>query len=340
MRNIIPAYWLAGIFIISTSATPGGSDGNKKPGAAIAQHPQQESCIPVTHNIRLKGYQYARPLILGNSETEDDSYSYIKNKLNVFIEKEKQAGHLEIASVYFKKLDSPSWFAINKNEEFVCASLFKVPVMIAVLMEEDKHPGYLDQEIQYVAPESFMENVTPLEKGKYYTLRQLVQSMISRSDNIAYDLCWKHMPAANFTKLLSDFQMKPFDINNKNEYTLSAREYSKFFRVLYNASYLSDDMSDFALQMLAESDFSSGLVKDIKDTFPVARKFGLRVAGKEAQLHEFGIFYFDHTTYLLGVMTKGSNESSLYPVLTRISDLIYSELKQRESSHTSEHYTK
>jgi hypothetical protein len=91
-------------------------------------------------------------------------------------------------------------------------------------------------------------------------------------------------------------------------------------------------MSDLALKMLAESDFSSGISHNPKIDFPVARKFGLRKSNENIQLHEFGIFYYDHDPYVLGVMTKGPREAELYPVLSGISDIILNEAISHSST--------
>jgi beta-lactamase class A len=271
----------------------------------------------------MSGFSYARPLLLANAETEDQALSGIKNSVSNYIEKQKKQGRLQSASVYFKKLDTPSWFCINPAEEYVCASLFKVVVMMGLLMEEDKQPGFLDHKYEYRSLAGYNENVTPLEKGKHYTMRKLIQSMVSRSDNIAYDLCWRNMPKENFAKILEDFHVKPYDIFHPVDYTLDARGYSKFFRALYNAGYLSNESSDFALKTLAESDFNAGFMRSMTDHFPVARKYGIRLTGTIKQLHEFAIFYYDKEPYMLGVMTKGPVEKELYPMLGDISAIVY-----------------
>ena len=281
------------------------------------------NCISSIRYVQKRGYRFAHPLLYVKSDMEDESLGELKSTVADYIDKEKKEGHLQSASVYFRKLDSPSWFDINPSEEFTCASLFKVPVMIAMLAQEDKQPGYLDRKVLYLLPETLMENVQPLENGKYYTLRELIRSMVSRSDNIAYDLCWKNMDQTIFNNLLKDLHVRPFDTKAIGEYNLDTKSYSRFFRVLYNASYLSAELSEFALHTLADSDFNGGMVKNIGKQISVPRKFGTRYDSQQAQLHEFGIFYCGSEPYLLGVMTKGATQAPLYPVLNEISSLVY-----------------
>ena len=329
-KKEIPAYWLMIIFMTAMGITYLALDAHSTSQVsttAVKENTNSGIRLSSVKYVRETGYSFARPLLFANTEVEDQSLSGLKSMLSNYIDSAKKAGNIQSASVYFKKLDSPSWFGINASEQYSTASLFKVPVMIAMLMQADKQRGYLDRKVIYAAPEGFTENVQPLTIGKYYTLRDLIKSMVARSDNIAYNICWFNMDTANFNKLLRDVQIKPFDIHDTNDYTINVTDYSKFFRILYNATYLSKEMSDFALKTLAESDFNNGLVKEINDTIPVARKFGYRVTTNEAQLGEFGIFYYNRDPYILGVMTKGNNGTYLYPVLSDISTIVYTQIK-------------
>jgi len=47
------------------------------------------------------------------------------------------------------------------------------------------------------------------------------------------------------------------DIND----SVSLKEYSSFFRILYNASYLTPSSSQFALSLLTKTDFTDGIRK-------------------------------------------------------------------------------
>jgi len=97
----------------------------------------------------------------------------------------------------------------------------------------------------------------------------------------------------------------------------------KFFRVLYNGTYLNNQSSEFALQLLSQSDFNQGIVAGLDRPMVVAHKFGERILGNTAQLHEYGIVYLDGQPYLLGVMSSGSNLKDLSEVIATISQRAY-----------------
>jgi hypothetical protein len=130
-----------------------------------------------------------------------------------------------------------------------------------------------------------------------------------------------------FNKLFSDLGVAPpsADPAKAPEYSMNVIDCCKFFRILYNSSYLKEEYSEFALELLTKSTFKDGLVKNIAGGFPVAHKFGERVLQNVQELHEVGIFYVDRKPYMLGVMSTGRDLKNLSSVLSHVSELIYQE---------------
>ena len=58
------------------------------------------------------------------------------------------------------------------------------------------------------------------------------------------------------------------------QYFISAKNYSLFFRVLYNATYLSREMSEKALGLLSKTVFRDGLTAKLPSSVVVSHKFG------------------------------------------------------------------
>ena len=46
-------------------------------------------------------------------------------------------------------------------------------------------------------------------------------------------------------------------------FQISAKDYSMFFKILFNAAYLTIDNSEFATEMLKEGDFKEGLLSGL-----------------------------------------------------------------------------
>lgn len=93
------------------------------------------------------------------------------------------------------------------------------------------------------------------------------------------------------------------------DYALSVKEYASFFRILYNASYLTRENSEMALKLLSESKFRGGLAGKIPSDIVIAHKFGEREMIDENgssinQLHDCGIVYYTPYPYLICIMTR------------------------------------
>ena len=58
-----------------------------------------------------------------------------------------------------------------------------------------------------------------------------------------------------------------------------------------------------------------------------AAKFGERILNSVAQLHEFGIIYYNNAPYLIGVMTKGNNLAPLKQAMGDLSGMVFRYMK-------------
>ena len=151
--------------------------------------------------------------------------------------------------------------------------------------------------------------------------------MIAYSDNDALMLVSAQTDNNVYNKLFKDIGLAsaPSDRAEAVDYGMTVSEYCRLFRILYNSGYLTEENSEFALNLLSQSTYRGGLLKEMNPPFPVAHKFGERVMPGTGsnQLHEVGIFYSDPEPYLLGVMTEGSDLTQLSSVLSEISKLVY-----------------
>jgi hypothetical protein len=101
------------------------------------------------------------------------------------------------------------------------------------------------------------------------------------------------------------------------------------FRILYNATYLSRDYSEKALQVLSQSSFTQGIVSGVPSSTVVAHKLGLvgiapdNVTVTEHELHDCGIVYAQNP-YVLCVMTRGSSSlSTMEGIIGAVSQAAY-----------------
>lgn len=159
--------------------------------------------------------------------------------------------------VYVRNLNNGPWFGINENEYYSPASILKVPIFITYLKWLEKDPSvwnkkmFLGQDVSYTHYFPPSEKLTP--NGEY-AASTLLEHMIRFSDNSAMYSLVKAIPTDLYTQVNKDLGIIVPGIKTPEDY-LSVKDMATFFRILYNSSYLERESSEFALSMLARTDF-------------------------------------------------------------------------------------
>jgi len=325
LKKLLPKLTLA-FFLVFTGFLIGS--GSKKE--------TQERYLPPNKEYRnSQNYRYINPLldcdITDNSP--DPKLQNIKKVIQQEIVNQEKQNHASHISVYYRDLNNGPWLGIDENALFTPASLIKVPILMAVLKEAESNPAYLDKMIPTPENISYEEqNVLPsivLEPNQEYSIFQLLERMIVYSDNRAKDLILENISEDKVLQVFSDLGIDPQKIINNPNNNISVKEYSSFFRILYNSSYLNKEMSEKALSLLAQVDYQQGLSKLLPKDTTLSHKFGERFYydTEERQLHDCGIVYHPQKPYLLCVMTRGENNDNLSDVISRISLVVYENIQ-------------
>lgn len=237
-------------------------------------------------------------------------------------------------AVYYRDLNNGPAFGVNQHTPFLPASLLKVPLMMAFYKHAESDPSVFEQKVTYnKATEVTLANPTILPEkkltdGKEYGVQELLQRMIAYSDNSAMELLYPLLPEQEYVNLYANLGIEGIDSANPAS-ALTVIEYSTFFRVLFNASYLTQASSEKALQILTESTFAEGLRAGVPYQIQVAHKFGERDLGDGLfQLHDCGIVYVPKRPYLLCIMTRGKSQKVLETAIQDISKFTYDQVSQ------------
>ena len=287
---------------------------------------------------RLTNFKFIRPLLSAKPVHEYEGYYGIKKSVSDLIQFYKDQNILLSASVYMRDFDKSNWTAINRDEKFNPGSILKIAILMTILKHEEEHPGFLESSMAFIYKFKYAEPKVQaivgkqIEFGRTYTHRELLKYMIEYSDNNAGELLWLSMDKALFTKMFDDLGLPKPDLN-ANDIPLSAQDCSAFMESLFNAAYLDDKHSEFAIDLLSKSSFKEGIVKGIpSDNLLIAHKFGESGTSKNKELHETGILYIKSRPYLITIMTRGKDNvdySKLATVLQGISRTIYYNLIQK-----------
>jgi beta-lactamase class A len=151
--------------------------------------------------------------------------------------------------------------------------------------------------------------------------------MVVYSDNEAAYLLQQAADPADLRAVYADLGITPPNFQNPND-TMSPETYARFFRFLYNGTYLDRASSERALEMMSESTFASGLVAGTPQGITISHKFGERLFAERddvptAELHDCGIVYHPTHPYLLCVMTQGWERADLATTIQRIAGATY-----------------
>jgi len=327
-RPLVIAGSLAGVIAITFLVTLYLPKRSVSSAGSIANVHEKETSIKL---LREDGKTLIRPLLLVMVGEESARYTTLKESLITTIHAWEQKSTVRNVSVFLKDLDDATWMGIDCDRTYMPGSLIKVPIMIYYLKEEERHPGTLNKSLVFEKPRQYFpaqefkgDSISP---GRNYKISELLRYMIVESDNNATNLLSRELEPDLFRKIFTDLEIPPDEINDVN-YVISPRDYSRFFRVLYNATYLKPELSEYALRLLADCKFSEGIAKKIPAGTIVARKFGERGINDVIDFSESAIVFKGRTPYSLTIMTKGTSATQQTELISELSEMVFKSFKE------------
>ncbi len=280
-------------------------------------------------------YKLINPLLACNAADASTSTEFrpLETELKGLIQKLTD-GSDTIVSLYFKELSSGHQTAINENARYAPASLLKVPIMLAFYKVAESHPEVLKRTLTYTGSVdvNVEENFKPekfIQPGKTYTVADLIEYMVIYSDNNAMLLLRDAIDDRALSEVFIDLGLTVPTAGDDPDF-INVKNYSRFFRVLYHATYLSRESSEKALELLTRDKPFKGIVAGVPEGITVAQKFGERdftadTGGDDKrELHDCGIVYDPGNPYLLCVMTRGKTSfENLSDIIRKISFAVY-----------------
>ncbi len=238
-------------------------------------------------------------------------------------------------SVYFRDLNKGLWVGINENDSYDPASMLKVALAMAAYKQGESDSDFIQSAHQYTPELAAINTSNPyndpseLKVGQDYTIEYLVSKMLIDSDNGAKDILGNVVDSKIVDDVYSTLGVSvPSDSGG---YTISAKKYSSFFRILYGGAYLNNSDSNTILSLLSTATFKNGIVAGVSASTTVAHKFGEHINTSDntinsTELHDCGIVYHPTNPYVLCVMTEGKNESDLSNFIQQVSSVVYQEV--------------
>jgi beta-lactamase class A len=290
--------------------------------------------------LRLSGQRFTSPLLACDRTLKPKSQELasVQSEVEKIITQSQSTDAISTASVYVRLLETGDEFLINREEHYFPASLRKLPLFMQYLSEAESEPNLLTTKRKLEASSSANLGVIIPPKlspqpNKEYSVQELLEMMIRYSDNVSFQVLYAALGEERFQKMYDAMQLAyPNDFKALIDHR-TPLDYALFFRTLYNATYLSVDHSEQALQLLTETDYVRGLVKYLPPEVKVAHKFGVAAledaSGKQyGELHDCGIVYKSESPYVICVMTKSYSPQieQVEEVIANISASVYENL--------------
>ena len=289
--------------------------------------------IKKIHSNASNAYKFINPLIAVENEQVSDFFvnQALQNKLASIIEDHRRSLDIQQAAVYFRDVDPGRWVGINEDVQFSPGKLLKMPLMMAYFKAAETDPKILEKKlVHHTDPaDTSVGNQVDLVDGQSYSVLELIKDMIIDDDDGSANLLYDNIDHQALDEVFSDLGIN-FKEDKKTDDYITVKQYSLFFRVLYNATYLNRDYSEQALDILSQTPNTDGIAIGLPNDLVVANKYRTRDFGKGlVESHDCGIIYYPGHPYLLCAMGIGKSEESINKVFKDVSQVVYKDMTQK-----------
>lgn len=248
----------------------------------------------------------------------------LKNQISLELKKSK--GHY---GIYFEDINTGTSIGINEKEDFIPQSLFKVPLMVAILKKVEEEQISLEDNLTLSKYDldSFYGDLYKKGIGYNSSIRELLTILIKKSDNTAMNVLSNNL--INKEDYLTVLSVMGLPESKDDSVYVSPKEYSNMFKSLYFSNYLKRPFSELALSVMLETEFKDQLSSGIPKNIKISHKFG--VDNTSGVYHDCGIIYFPNTPYLLCVMSKNNTQTEANSVISNISKITYNFMKNKST---------
>lgn len=252
------------------------------------------------------------------------NFTTLRGQIRTFMEN-TEGMHL---GVYFEYLPSGVSIGVHEKDDFISASLIKVPLVMGIMKMIEREKITPTQVI--TLEESDLDrNFGTLWKrgaGTTLTVKEAIDLTLKESDNTAAKALDKLVSSDPIREVYDALDI-PTDWAGPLP-VVSPKNYSSVFRCLYLSCFLSYEHSQEILHTLTQSAFNDvGLAAGVDPGVPVSHKIGLFDSAKSNQRVRLdcGIVYIPKRPYILCVLgeTEQGKEKQINDFTQQLSDLIY-----------------
>lgn len=265
--------------------------------------------LPSSKKESQVAFQYLAPRIF--AENPNDvliNFIELRTKLQAYIKPIPDR-----IGVFFEYLPSGTSIGINEKEEYLVASLLKVPVAMAAY--ESIVQGKLKEDTVLTLDKSHLDPYFgPLwQEGPGYqlTLKDAIARMLKQSDNTAARVIFDTLPPGAVENIFDQLDIPK--VINENQPVVTPKNYASILKSLYLSSILPKEESQTLLTILTQTEFNDRIVAGIPSGIPVAHKIGFHTYPNLDQsiYTDCGIIYPPSRPFILCIMVQSSEDRAL-----------------------------
>lgn len=273
-----------------------------------------------------KNFSYLSPRIhLENQNEYIINFNPLRQALRAYV-----ANSGKKIQIYFEYLPSGTSIGINDQNNFIAASLFKVPIAMTIMKKIDEEK--IDENLTLVIQEKHIDkrfgNLWKKGPGTRISVKEAIEESLIQSDNTATNLLIDLIAKEGF--IIDVYNTLDFPLLSKNgvETHISIKNYSSIFKSLYLSTYLPKEKSNYLLETLTKSPFRERLQSGLPENIKFAHKIGeyepTQSSNKENYVHsDCGIVYLTKKPYMLCVAIEDQDEKTAEMMMKSISQTIY-----------------
>ena len=256
------------------------------------------------------------------------------NKLIKEIEKLIECSSENI-SLLIKDLDSDcDIYNFNSTQKLVSASIIKVPVMLAIFDEITNKKANLNDKILVTKKDILYDTEIFENCEKKYSINELVNWMIIKSDNTATNVLLKHFGIENINNYIANVlnvnstYLQRYMLDEKamknglNNY-MSQKDMLDIFTLLFNKKILNEELCNKAINILYNQRCQDQIMRYIFDPIKFAHKTG----ALDYLNHDVGVMNINNKMVYIGISIYNSkNKKGNKKLVGNIGRTIYNYL--------------
>jgi len=244
-------------------------------------------------------------------------YSDLKPKIEQEIAKYKAENNL---AIFIHDAQTGAFLGLNEKEGFAPASLLKIPILMGILKKVDREEIKLTDEIILISDDLDKDAGALYQKGAgtKISIWDLLKVMILTSDNTAKNALKRQLMDEELNAVFAHVGIPNPYLQASNN-LVSTRGYTRIFKSLYLASFLSPELSQKALDISTDTQVENLISAGVPPEVQVAHKYGERPDG----LADCGIIYEAKNPYFICIMTRDLEITQAKTLISSLSKITY-----------------